>query len=73
MALATKYAAMVFPNRPIGRKYTDAGDFVEIVQHNYDEIDRRKLRRFGELVYPGGGSELLRFVEDAKAGRKLQI
>jgi hypothetical protein len=31
------------------------------------------LSRFGELIYPGGGRDLLRYVDDALAGRTLEI
>jgi hypothetical protein len=73
MALAAKYAAMISPNRALGKKYTDAGDFVEIVQHNHERIDLGKLKKLGEEVYRGGGSELLQYVAAAKEGRTLKI
>src|SRR5262245_13487879 len=55
MSLAVKFAAMISPNRPEPKKYIDAGDFLDVVLHNRDEIDMTKLKRFGELVYNGGG------------------
>jgi hypothetical protein len=73
MALASKYAAMISPVRPLGKKYTDAGDFVEIVQHNYDKIRLKKLRKLAEGIYEGPGDEIVKHVEDARAGRTLDI
>jgi hypothetical protein len=31
------------------------------------------LKELGELVYSGGGEHLIQYVEDARAGRKLEI
>lgn len=73
MALVSKYAAMISSNRTGGKKHTDAGDFFEIVQRCYDDIDRTKLRKLADLVYQGGGQEILEYVEDARAGRTLRI
>jgi hypothetical protein len=73
MALVAKFAAMVSPNRTTSKKYVDAGDFIDMVQHNSAAINRVKLRRLGDKVYPGGGEEVVRMMEDAKAGRHLQF
>ena len=73
MALASKFAAMVSPNRAYDKKLIDGGDFVNIVNHNRAAIDLKKLKRLGERVYPGGGIEVLKLVEDIRAGRRLQI
>jgi hypothetical protein len=35
------------------------------------EIDLEKLRELGELVYPGGGAEVLEMVRQVRAGGKL--
>lgn len=73
MALASKYAAMILPNRPAMKKHTDAGDFMDIVEQNQNDIDRAKLHRLAEMVYKGGGDEILQYVEDTLAGRTLQL
>lgn len=73
MSLATKYAAMVSPNRTTKKKYTDANDFMDIVEYHQNDIDLAKLKRLGEKVYRGGGAEILKYVEDAKAGRQLEL
>lgn len=73
MALATKYAAMISPNRLAAKKHNDADDFITMVHYNYDVVDKRKLKRLGDVVYAGGGKEILRYVEDARAGKTLEI
>jgi hypothetical protein len=72
-ALASKFAAMVSPNRQERKKYLDAADFMSIVEKNAPAIRLDRLRRLGERVYPGGGAEILQLVEDAKAGRRLEF
>ncbi len=73
MALVSKYAAMVSPNRPVAKKYIDAGDFIDVVRNNQADLDLSKMRRLGDLVYKGGGAEIVKFVKDAIAGRKLEL
>ncbi len=73
MALASKFAAMISPNRPPDKKHLDAGDFINMVRHNRDDIHSKKLWKLAELVYMGGGDDVLGCVEDAKAGRTLQV
>jgi hypothetical protein len=73
MALASKFAAMVSPNRDPDKKLIDAGDFVNVVRHNRSDIDLAKLLRLGDKVYPGGGEEIRRIVEDIDAGRPIQL
>ena len=72
-ALACKFAAMVSPNREENKKYRDAADFIEMVKHNPTAIRLARLRQLGERVYPGGGAEILRLVENARAGRRLEF
>jgi hypothetical protein len=70
--LAAKLAAMVSPARAIEKKMFDAGDFIAIVKAN-ERIDLAFLERLGDLVYPGGGREILKLVADARAGKTLRI
>ena len=73
-ALANKYGAMRTPTRdPVKRAY-DMGDFGQMVKHSLDPgrrpIDLDQLAALGELVWPGGGgAEILRLVEQVKAGQ----
>lgn len=73
MALASKYAAMISPRRPEEKKLIDAGDFIDIVKHNRDEINVQKLKRLGDRVYKGGGAEILNMIADIKAGHRIKI
>jgi hypothetical protein len=73
MALASKFAAMVSPNRTPAKKLVDAGDFVDVITHNRGDIDLRKLKRLGDKVYSDGGAEIMRMIEDIDAGRPIQL
>jgi len=73
-ALANKYGAMLALSREFTRRGQDAVDFATMVKHSMDEgrdpIDMARLAKLGELVWPeGGGKEIVRFVEEAKAGK----
>ncbi|CAN5557797.1 hypothetical protein BH10PLA2_BH10PLA2_29500 [soil metagenome] len=70
MALAMKFAPMVSPNRQDLDKYQDAHDFGYMVQKNAS-IDLGLVEELGELIYPGGGTEILEAVRRVRAGEKL--
>jgi hypothetical protein len=70
--LAAKMAAMASPHRHIAKKMIDGGDFIQIVQVS-ERIDSRLAKELGELVYPGGGKEILKLIADALAGRRLEF
>jgi hypothetical protein len=77
-ALANKYGAMLTPTRDLDKRMQDAVDFTRMVQHSCDEgqqpIELRRLERLGEKVWPsGGGEEILRLVEQVKAGRAIHL
>lgn len=57
MALASKFAAMVSPNREQSKKLIDAGDFADVVANNRERIGLRKLKRLGDKVYRQSGEE----------------
>src|SRR5262249_3675232 len=50
MALVCKYAAKISPNRLDDKQYIDAGDFINMVRTNQDDLDTEKLRQLGETV-----------------------
>src|SRR5262245_3700698 len=58
MALALKFAPMISLMRADYKKYMDAADFIRIVNVNPD-INLEKLAALGDLVYPGGGKEIV--------------
>ncbi len=75
-ALANKYGAMVTPTREMRKRRQDVLDFEWMVVHSMDEgrqqIDLQRVEALGEKVWPGGGgSELLRLVEQVKAGKPI--
>lgn len=73
MALVAKFAAMISPNRDYRKKLLDGADFMGIVQHSAKAINYAKLRRLGELVYRGGGTEIVKITNDVREGRRLEI
>jgi hypothetical protein len=73
MALIAKFAAMVSPNRKEAKKFVDAGDFIDVVDHNRDDLDLRKLKRLADKVYPGGSTEIMEMVENILAGRPIHL
>jgi hypothetical protein len=77
-ALANKYGAMIALNRHPQKRGMDAIDFGWMVTHSLDEgrqpIDLGKLAALGEKVWPGGGGvEILRLVEQVKAGQVINL
>jgi hypothetical protein len=72
MALAMKFAPMISLTRSDDKKHTDAADFIRMVRSNPD-IDLKKLGELGELVYPGGGQEIVEKVRQVRAGEKLKL
>ena len=72
MALALKFAPMVSLARVDKKKLIDAHDFMEIVDKNSD-LDEEILLSLGDLVYPGGGKEMIEMIRKVRAGEKLQL
>ena len=73
-ALAAKYGAMLNPLRGPEKRGMDAVDFSFMVKHSMKKsrtpIDMEKLYALGELIWPGGGGkEILRLIEQVKAGK----
>ena len=71
-ALAMKFASMVGHFRNLRKKTKDEVDFMSMLEVN-KSINSVLLCELGELVYAGGGKDLLKYVEDVRAGRKLEI
>ena len=72
-ALVSKYAAMLSDFRDLDKKEYDAGDFRRMARANFDRVQRQELRRLGDLVWPGGGEELERFLEIAQRDEPFPI
>jgi hypothetical protein len=62
-ALAAKYSALISPYRDWVRKSYDAGDLRSIILAAPQLINRGEAYRLGELIFPGGGNELLEFIK----------
>lgn len=62
-ALASKYAAIISPNRNRDKKEQDAVDFRRMIRGNHQRIDRERLRELGSQVWEQGGTEVLYFIE----------
>jgi hypothetical protein len=43
------------------------------VETNLEAIDRKKLEKLAELVYKGGGKEILDHIIDIEAGRRIHF
>jgi hypothetical protein len=77
-ALANKYGAMIAPTRGLAKRQQDIVDFSWMVTHSMDEgrqaIDLQRLEILGEKVWPaGGGKEILRLVDEVKAGKAIHL
>jgi len=72
LALAMKFSAMISLTRSDDKKHFDAGDFIRIVKANH-EIDLETLHVLGQLVYNGGGDEIVEKVRQVRAGEKLTL
>jgi hypothetical protein len=72
LALAMKFSAMISLTRSDDKKLIDAADFIRIVRANAD-IDLEKLHALGQLVYNGGGPEIVEKVRQVRAGETLRL
>ena len=72
LALAMKFSAMISLTRQDHKKLHDAGDFMQVVKTN-PEIDLEKLHALGQLVYNGGGAEIVEKVRQVRAGERLRL
>jgi hypothetical protein len=72
MALALKFAPMISLARMDKKKHIDAHDFMDIVDNNPD-LDEKVLQSLGDLVYNGGGKEIVEMVRKVRAGETLRL
>jgi hypothetical protein len=72
MGLVLKFAPMISLTRADEDKHQDAHDFIRMVKNN-ENIDLEITELLGELVYPGGGKEVLEMVRKIRAGEKLRL
>src|SRR5205823_8288055 len=72
MALAMKFAPMISLHRRDSDKLLDAHDFMKMVEAN-PGIDLKTLNELGDLVYSGGGKEIVEMVRRVRAGEILHL
>ena len=72
MGIILKFAPMISLYRADKDKHQDAHDFLTMIEAN-PTIDLEKLSELGDLVYPGGGAEVVEMVRRARAGEKLNL
>lgn len=70
MALALKFAPMISLTRAEEKQHFDVGDFITMIKAN-PTIDEAKLAELGNLIYNGGGKELVAKVGQVRRGEKL--
>ncbi len=71
-AIALKFAASISPNRGDENKPIDNADLLRLVRSRND-LDETMLAKLGDLVYCGGGKELVAIVNDIKAGKRVRL
>lgn len=71
-AIALKFAASISPNRGDENKPVDNADLLKLVRSKPD-IKEDALIKLGNLVYQGGGRELVSIVADIKAGKTISL
>ena len=72
-ALASKYAALVSPNRSRDKKEQDAVDFRKIARASYQLVNRDLLHDLGNQIWEKGGDEVLKFIELTLSDQPLPI
>jgi hypothetical protein len=72
-ALASKYAALVSPNRSREKKEQDAVDFRKIVRASHQLVNRDLLHGLGNQIWEKGGDEVLKFIELTLTDQALPI
>jgi hypothetical protein len=70
MALTMRFAPLIDRDREQADRHQDAHDFICIIKAN-PEMDVKRLAMFGELVYNGGGKEIVELVRKVRAGERL--
>ncbi len=71
-AIALKFAASISPNRGDENKPVDNADLLRLVRSR-SNLDITALTKLGDLVYRGGGKELVSIVEDIRSGKAVSL
>lgn len=71
-AIALKFAASISPNRGDENKPVDNADLMRLIRTT-PKFDEKALLALGELIYRGGGKELVAIVNDVKQGKTISL
>lgn len=71
-AMALKFAASISPNRGDENKPIDTADLLRLVRSR-NTIDDAALMKLGDLIYRGGGKELVSIITDIRSGKKVSV
>ena len=71
-AVALKFAAAISPNRGDESRPQDRADLVSMIRKQ-PELKTQVLSELGDLIYPGGGKELIDFVEAVRLGKRAVL
>lgn len=71
-AIALKFAASISPNRGDENKPIDNADLLRLIRSR-NNLDLNALMRLGDLVYQGGGKELISIIEDVRNGKPVSL
>ena len=71
-AIALKFAASISPNRGDENKPVDNTDLLRLIRTT-PKLDEKALLALGDLIYRGGGKELVAIVEDVRQGKAISL
>ncbi len=71
-AVALKFAASISPNRGDENKPVDNADLLRLIRSTL-RLDEKALVELGDLIYRGGGRELLSLIGDIRAGKSVRL
>ncbi len=71
-AIALKFAASISPNRGDEKKPVDHADLLKLIRIK-PKLDKKKLLALGELIYLGGGKELVAIIDDVRHGKAISL
>lgn len=70
--IALKFAASISPNRGDENKPVDIADLLRLVRSR-SNLDTVLLTKLGDLVYRGGGKELVSIADDIRSGKPVSL
>lgn len=71
-AISLKFAASISPNRGDENKPVDYADLLRLIRSTL-RLDTNALSTLGDLIYRGGGKELVALVDDVRAGKPVRL